>query len=345
MNNSESYPPILRHLSHPRHHQPDGGDPIRESEPDPLPLIDLQLLSHDMNMQKVLEDACKHWGLFRLVNHGIPSTLLTQLQHQAKQLFSLSFESKQASCNAADPVTYFWGTPALTSSGTPLTTAPQNINWFEGFNMSLPHLSQFQPQLPQLHSFRDSVVEYGEHLSRIGRRLFEAMVKKLDLNIEASSSYVAESTGIMRIYRYPKCSNSDVGLGMEVHTDSSVLSILSQENEVSGLELLRDHHWLTVKPVSNTLIVNLGDMMQAISDDKYKSVTHRVKLNNEGERISLCYFVFPDEELEIKSSNYRPFTYKQFRTQVQQDIKTVGNKVGLPRFQHTPHSSHENLQK
>jgi len=109
---------------------------------------------------------------------------------------------------------------------------------------------------------RDTVVEYGEHLSRIGRRLFEAMVKKLDLNIEASSSYVAESTGIMRIYRYPKCSNSDVGLGMEVHTDSSVLSILSQENEVSGLELLKDHQWLTVKPVSNTLIVNLGDMMQ-----------------------------------------------------------------------------------
>lgn len=111
---------------------------------------------------------------------------------------------------------------------------------------------------------RDSVVEYGEHMSRIGRRLFEAMAKNLDLNIEASStsSYIAENSGIMRIYRYPNCSNSDVGLGMEVHTDSSVVSILSQENEVSGLELLKDHQWLTVKPISNTLIVNLGDMMQ-----------------------------------------------------------------------------------
>ncbi|BAT81526.1 hypothetical protein LR48_Vigan07g114800 [Vigna angularis] len=337
MNNLESYPPILRHLSHPRQHPADGGDPIQESDPDPLPVIDLERLSHDMNMQKVLEEACKHWGLFRLVNHGVPSTLLTQLQDQAKQLFSLSFESKQASCNGANPVTYFWGTPALTSSGAPLTTAPQNINWVEGFNMPLPQLSQFQPQLPQLHSFRDSVVEYGEHLSRIGRKLFEAMVNNLDLNIEASSSYVAESTGIMRIYRYPKCSNSNLGLGMEVHTDSSVLSILSQENEVSGLDLLKDHRWLTVKPVSNTLIVNLGDMMQAISDDKYKSVTHRVKLNNERERISLCYFVFPNEDLQIESSKYRPFTYKEFRAKVQQDIKTVGHKVGLPRFQHTPH--------
>jgi len=72
-----------------------------------------------------------------------------------------------------------------------------------------------------------------------------------------------------------------------------------------------------------------------MSDDKYKSVTHRVKLNSERERISICYFVFPDEDLQIQSSKYRPFSYKEFRAKVQEDIKTVGHKVGLPRFQHT----------
>lgn len=65
-----------------------------------------------MNENKLLEEACKYWSLFRLVNHGVPSTLLTKLHDQAKQFFSLSFESKQASCSA-NPVTYFWGTPAL----------------------------------------------------------------------------------------------------------------------------------------------------------------------------------------------------------------------------------------
>lgn len=49
--------------------------------------------------------------------------------------------------------------------------------------------------------------------------------------------------------------------GMEVHTDSSVLSILNQD-EVGGLEVLKDKEWIEVRPVSNTLIVNLGDMMQ-----------------------------------------------------------------------------------
>ncbi|XP_027368442.1 gibberellin 2-beta-dioxygenase 6-like [Abrus precatorius] len=333
MNNLESFPPILRHLNH----SPppnlslddhDHDDSIQE-EQDPIPIIDLQCLTHDKNK---LEEACKHWGLFRLVNHGVPSTLLTQLQNQAQQLFSLAFQSKQASCNDG-PISYFSGTPVLTTSGTALTRAPQNINLLEGFNVPLPHLSQFQSQLPVLDYFRVLLVDYGNHLSRIGRTLFEAMVEKLDLRLESSSSYMAESTGIVRVYRYPHCSNSNVGLGMEVHTDSSVLSILNQEGEVSGLELLKDDQWVTVKPISNTLIINLGDMMQAISDGKYKSVTHRVKLNNHRERISLCYFVFPKEDIVIESSKYRPFTYNEFRTQVQQDIKTLGHKVGLARFE------------
>ena len=117
MNNLESYPPFLRHLSHhqPRNHELDHGDLTQD--PDPLPVIDLQCLNHDKNK---LEEACKIWGLFRLVNHGVPLTLLSQLQHQAKQLFSLPFESKQASCSGT-PVTYFWGTPALTPSGAALS--------------------------------------------------------------------------------------------------------------------------------------------------------------------------------------------------------------------------------
>ncbi|KAL2317483.1 hypothetical protein Fmac_031359 [Flemingia macrophylla] len=279
----------------------DGGDQIHEAQ-DLLPVIDLECLNHDKNNIK-LDEACKQWGLFRLVNHG-PSKLLS-------------------------------GTPILTPSGTALKRAPQNINLLEGFNMTLGQLSQFQSQFPVLESFRLSLMEYGEHLTRIATTLFEGIAKNLDLKLQPSRSYVAESTGIVRVYRYPKSSNYNVGLGLEVHTDSSVLSILNQENEVSGLEVLKDDQWLTVKPISNTLVVNLGDMMQAISDDKYKSVTHRVKLNNKKQRISICYFVFPDEDLEIESSKYRTFTYSEFRAQVQQDNKIAGYKVGLPRFERT----------
>nr|AFK49123.1 unknown [Lotus japonicus] len=172
-------------------------------------------------------------------------------------------------------------------------------------------------------------MDYETHLSRIATTLFEAMAKNLDLNLETSKSYLSVDTGMVRVYRYPRGS---VGWGMEVHTDSSILSILNQDDQVSGLEVLKDDRWLIVKPISNTLIVNLGDMMQAISNDRYKSVSHRVKVSKNNDRISICYFVFPGEDVVIESSKYKPFTYNEFSAQVQQDKKALGYKVGLARF-------------
>lgn len=322
MNNLDSYPPILRqHNNQPQNlYVPNA---IIEDS-DPIPIIDLKCLEH-----KNLDEACKEWGLFRLVNHGVPITLLEQLQDLTKQLFSLSFESKQEACNES-PIKYFWGTPALTPSRTAITKGPQNINWVEGFDVPLCQLSHFQHQLPSLESIRLLLMEYATHLSRIATTLFEAMVKNLELNRKTTKSYLSENTGIIRVYRYPP---TDVGWGMEVHTDSSVLSILNPDDHVSGLQVLKEDQWLTVKPASNTLIVNLGDMMQAISSDRYKSVSHRVKVEKDIERISICYFVFPGEDVVIESNKYKPFTYNEFRAQVQQDIKTLGNKVGLSRFQ------------
>ncbi|KAG4989344.1 hypothetical protein AAZX31_11G197400 [Glycine max] len=333
MNNIESYPPVLRHLDHHQLPPPPNPDPDKDptqQDSDPIPIIDFSCLNHDKSK---LDEACKDWGFFRLVNHGIPMTLLKKLQEVAKELFSLSFEAKEGACSGS-PVSYFWGTPALTPSGT-TTRGPQNMNWVEGFDVPLSQLPHFNPhQLPTLESIRLPIKDYKTHLSRIATTLFEAMAKNLDLSLKPSEPYLAENTGMVRVYRYPNCSDANVGWGMEAHTDSSVLSILNQDDEVSGLQVLKDDQWLTVKPIPNTLIVNLGDMMQAISDDRYKSVTHRVSINKHKERISICYFVFPGEDVAIESYKYKPFTYNEFRAQVQQDIKALGYKVGLSRFQH-----------
>ncbi|KDP20331.1 hypothetical protein JCGZ_06417 [Jatropha curcas] len=333
--NLESYPPVFRQQNTENPQSTDlecinlDNCTIKEEiqEFGPVPVIDLQSLNLDN-----LEEACRNWGLIRLVNHGIPLTLLTQLQEQSKKIFSFSFESKQSIIS--NPLSYFWGTPALTPSGTALEKAPKNMNWVEGFNVPLSQISQFQAGDPTLESFRLLLEEYGRHLTRIATTVFEAMVKKLNLNPEQLKPYLSESSGLIRVYRYPPCSIADETLGMEAHTDSSVLSILNQD-QGEGLELLKDDKWLHIDPIPSTLILNLGDMMQAISNDEYKSVTHRVKTNKDTERFSICYFVFPGEGSVIQSSRYKPFTYSDFQAQVQQDIKTIGCKIGLDRFKLT----------
>lgn len=102
--------------------------------------------------------------------------------------------------------------------------------------------------------------EYGRHLAGLATTIFQAMAKALNLSPDQSKAYLSESTGFIRVYRYPQCSMADETWGMEAHTDSSVLSILNQD--LGGFELLKDDKWLQVQLIPDTLILNLGDMMQ-----------------------------------------------------------------------------------
>ncbi|XP_010253774.1 PREDICTED: gibberellin 2-beta-dioxygenase 8 [Nelumbo nucifera] len=313
------YPPLFRHSD-------DSLQPTLDS--DLLPQIDFHLLDLDK-----LTEVCRDWGVFRLVNHGIPADLSNRLQDQAKKLFSLPVESKQALFNSP-PMAYFWGTPALTPSGVAITQSAQNLYQLEGLFVLLNQLPQLQGDDPTLRSFRLLLEEYGQHMARLARSIFNVVMRNLGLDPSLSETYLSESTGVVRLYRYTHCRDANQISGMEAHTDSSVLSILN-EDEVGGLEVYKDDRWIQVRPITNTLIVNLGDMMQAMSNDEYKSVKHRVLVKKGEDRMSICYFVFPMDDGVIQSTNYRPFTYKMFRTQVQEDIKATGSKVGLQRFMHT----------
>ncbi|URE48370.1 2OG-Fe(II) oxygenase superfamily [Musa troglodytarum] len=312
-----SYPPVFL--------QPSGAGLLPASPCTSAAVIDVPVLDLHRLDPVGLRGACRDWGLFRLVHHGIPPPLSAALQAQARDLLSLPFDAKRARF-CFPGLAYFWGTPAL-------TLHVKDLNWLEGLHIPLGRLSSSSSaaEFDGLETFWSLVDEYKQHLARIARTLFEAMAADLKLDAGLSASYLNEHDGTFRIYRYPKCARADDYFAMEAHTDSSVLSIVNQD-DVGGLQVLRGGGWSCVEPIADTLIVNLGDIMQAISDDQYKSVEHRVRVNRSKERISLCYFGFPMEDGVISSSRYREFTYREFKEQVQEDIKLSGAKVGLRRF-------------
>lgn len=341
--NLDSYPPLF----HPMRKSDPNQNPIEQGiGMDPLPVIDVECLDENK-----LDWACREWGIFRVINHGVPIGLLRDLQDHARTIFDLPFESKQGLSNSCCPsIRYFWGTPALSPAGValPRATAARNVDWVEGFNVPLAQISS---SLDHDHdhdhdsliiAFRNLLEEYRRHLTRLASTLFEAMVRGLGLKLELPrSTYLDESTELVRVYRYPRGSvDQELANGMHVHTDSSLLAILN-EDQVGGLQFLKDDQWLDVKLIPSTLIINLGDMMQALSDDEYKSVTHKVKLSKQKERLSICYFVFPQENALIHTSKYKPFTYNDFRAQVQLDVKTVGRKIGLQNFKLPQASSNQ----
>ncbi|KAK1357135.1 Gibberellin 2-beta-dioxygenase 8 [Heracleum sosnowskyi] len=330
----ESYPPRFQLPNSPLYHDHEEDLSIDEVviDSETLPVIDFGCINEE---KEKLHEACAEWGVFRLVNHGIPTSLLNQLHETSKQVFDHSLESKQKLFSGS-PITYFRGTPALNSKGMALQE-PQNVDCMEGFNVPLSQLpchthADEDGDDPLPTSFRYLIQEYGDHQSRLAETIYKAITERQCEALEDCSSYLALPTGVLRVYRYPAVSQiNESSWGMDAHTDSSLISILN-EDLVGGLQFYRLGHWFHVRPIPNTFIVNLGDMMQAISDDEYKSVKHRVRLNKLKERLSIGYFVFPDDNTLIHSQAYKPFSYSDFRTQVQQDITTVGYKVGLPRF-------------
>ncbi|EPS66350.1 hypothetical protein M569_08430, partial [Genlisea aurea] len=318
-----SYPPLLRAPQTPisDHRLTEEDD---DSESHPLPVIDFQRTT-----SQEIGKACREWGMFRLINHQVPEDLHRQLHRVAAEIFNLSFEEKDGF--PTTPVLYFWGSPAISMAGNANKTEPpfkNKLKLLEGFDVPLRGIARFHYQDPMLESFRCLLDEYGAHQTRLAESIFKAMAEDLNIPETKSSSYLSPATATLRVYRYLRRQTAGEKLGIPAHTDSSVISILHQD-QVGGLQVSRNDKWFDVEPVEDTLIVNLGDMMQGISNDEYVSVKHRVKLNEENERISIGYFVFPAEHAVIESSNYRPFTFSEFHDSKESELKKLGFKIGL----------------
>jgi aminocyclopropanecarboxylate oxidase len=95
---------------------------------------------------------------------------------------------------------------------------------------------------------------------------------------------------------------------------------LFQDDKVSGLQLLKDGDWIDVPPLNHSIVINLGDQLEVITNGKYKSVLHRVVTQQEGNRMSVASFYNPGSDAEIspatslveKDSEYPSFVFDDY---------------------------------
>uniref|UniRef100_A0A0D6QR83 Fe2OG dioxygenase domain-containing protein n=1 Tax=Araucaria cunninghamii TaxID=56994 RepID=A0A0D6QR83_ARACU len=129
-----------------------------------------------------------------------------------------------------------------------------------------------------------------------------------------------ESFGVVQMNHYPVCWQPHRTMGMAPHTDSSLLTLLYQGG-VEGLQfqLHRQRHeeWIVAPALPNGLVVILGDLIQVLSNGRYKSAVHRAVPNSRRSRISLAYIWGPSLNAVIKPSpdlvdSHHPLSYKAF---------------------------------
>ncbi|WJX71391.1 hypothetical protein P8452_55389 [Trifolium repens] len=166
-------------------------------------------------------------------------------------------------------------------------------------NPDLPN----QEELPAV--CRDIVAEYSKQIKVLGVAIFELLSEALGLN----SSFLnemdcAEALFIMGQY-YPKCPEPELTMGIAKHTDCDFMTILLQD-QISGLQVLRDNQWVNVPPVHGALVVNVGDILQLMTNDMFVSVYRRVLLRTVGPRISVASFFMNFTISECTSKIYGP---------------------------------------
>ncbi|XP_020578986.1 gibberellin 2-beta-dioxygenase 8-like [Phalaenopsis equestris] len=326
-------PPFLQHYSSlfpaaaetERH---EAGGVIEECELPVIDLKDLQLGGEEERMGCVAEIAAASsvWGFFQVVNHGISKELLKEARREQRRLFHMSFEKKNGSKDLNE--SYRWGNPTATSL--------DQFSWSEAFHFPLSKLSEGGGcDEDEFRSLRESMQKVADSMSQLARILAGVLAYNLGCSDDFFTENCRENTCFLRLNRYPSCPFSPETFGLMPHTDSDFLTILHQDH-VGGLQLMKDSKWVSIKPNPEALIVNIGDLFQAWSNDVYKSVEHKVMTNSTVERYSIAYFLCPSYDSIVSSckepSRYRKFTFKEFRRQVQEDVKTTGYKVGLSRF-------------
>ncbi|KAK6135835.1 hypothetical protein DH2020_030443 [Rehmannia glutinosa] len=316
-----------------RYVKPPGVRPSLGSSPGDanIPLIDLGGI-YDENLRETtlrhVSDACRDWGFFQVVNHGVSPDLMDRAREVWREFFHQPMEVKQAYANS--PKTYEgYGSRLGVEKGAIL-------DWSDYYYLHyLPcGLRDFNkwPALP--NALREVIAEYSREIVRLGG----VMLKIMSINLGLSEDYLQNAFGgddvgaCLRVNFYPKCPQPDLTLGLSSHSDPGGMTFLLPDQNVPGLQVRRDDDWITVKPAPHAFIVNIGDQIQVLSNAIYKSVEHRVIVNSSQERISLAYFYNPKSDLLIqpakelvapdKPALYPAMTFDEYRLY----IRTKGPK-------------------
>lgn len=275
------------------------GTPL--NHPQALPTIDLRL--SDDECATHLRQAFTETGFAYVKHHGVPLELMTKLETQARQFFSLPLDTKNAVAmrHAGRAWRGYFQVGAEYTAG--------KVDQKEGLYFGVDHPADSPGVLnqwpmhgknlwPKGQAFSDlpyTVGEYMSHMIELGHRLMRYVALGLGLDAKYfEKRFTNDPTVLFRIFNYPKQPSESSDWGVGEHTDMGFLTILLQDN-LGGLEVMRrDGVWLKAPPIKGTFVINIGDMLQHLTHGVYKATLHRVRNSSGKDRLSFPFFFDPN---------------------------------------------------
>ncbi len=284
--------------------------------PADLPTFDLQQGLDPTALAR----ACADWGLFNLTGHGIAEPTIAALRGAAAGFFALPLDQKRALARSRDNP---WGynDRELTKTRRDLKQI-FDVAWSAGDAVGAPFRGA-TPWPARPAGFRAAVEAYAAACEALSFDLLGALAASLGVAAAGLADlFRPDHSSFLRLNHYPVTDHleAELGpsrLGIHHHTDAGALTILLQD-EVSGLQVLRDGLWHDVAPVAGALTINIGDLVQVWSNDRFPAPVHRVRAMTRAERATAAWFFNPAYLAAIapqtpEPKHYRPFTWGEFR--------------------------------
>nr|GME05851.1 1-aminocyclopropane-1-carboxylate oxidase homolog 1-like [Ipomoea batatas] len=250
-----------------------------------IPIIDLEgIQGNEMKRRQVVEavgEASATWGFFQVVNHGIPCNVLEEIMSGVRGFHEQDTEVKKEwyTRDRSRRVVY--------NCNFDLYTAPA-ANWRDTLHCNMAPNPPHPQQLPPICS--DILIKYSKEVEKLGGVCFELLSEALGLHPNYLKDIECNKGLALLGHYYPACPEPDLTFGTTKHADNDFLTILLQDR-TGGLQVLHHNQWIDVPPSPGALVVNIGDLLQLVTNDRFKSPEHRVLANHCGPRISVaCFF-------------------------------------------------------
>ncbi|MCL7026250.1 hypothetical protein MKW94_008059 [Papaver nudicaule] len=256
-----------------------------------FPIINMENLNGEKrsSTMEIIHDACENWGFFELINHGISHELMDKVETLTKQHYKKCMEQRFNELVASK-----------TLEG--VENEIIDMDWESTFFLRHLPLSNMA-ELPDLEeNYKTAMKEFVVELEKLAELLLDLLCENLGLEkgyLKKAFCGAKGPTFGTKVGNYPPCPRPELVKGLRAHTDAGGIILLFQDDQVSGLQLLKGDQWIDVPPMKHSIVINLGDQLEVITNGKYKSVMHRVLTQTEGTRMSIASFYNPGSDAVI----------------------------------------------
>ncbi|GAB2211955.1 hypothetical protein Droror1_Dr00025295 [Drosera rotundifolia] len=254
-----------------------------------IPVIDVSNWE-DPAVSDAICTASRQYGFFQVINHEIPVEELEAVQAAAHRFFEQPTEDKIKFKKDV----LGKGTVKMGTSFSPYKE--KVMEWKDYLSL------QWFPRDPTAGAdwppiCKDEAVDYLKKVHSLAKKLFNVLLNGLSIpngfDDESHKSLLMSWIAVNFNY-YPYCPNPELTVGVGRHSDGSAITVLLQD-DVGGLYVRAPdaESWIHVPPTRGALVINIGDVLQLLSNGRYRSIEHKVVANPWKNRVSIAVFMNP----------------------------------------------------